>query len=216
MAHFYAKNLMPPLGGLLIGIAACGGPGSLAPDCETEQELVTDLDGFSALGFSANALIDALSGTYIASFDWDDGAPTELSLGLTYNSGTVVINRYTGSDCPSDSMSVVLETTFETADGGLDEADNVTFTGTTTEEASFSIDWNAYTLGGNLEIEADEPSDFNDPYLTSVDLEVRGSVAADGTTSGEVNGEATFEGVGDDDDWEQQDVDFDVATWESP
>ena len=206
-----------PFGLLLLGtLLACGGPGHVAQGCDSEQEFVTDLDGFSALGFSANALIDALSGTYTASFDWDDDAPTELSLVLTYNSGNVAINRYTGTNCPSDSMSVVLETTFETADGGLDEADNVTFTGATTDEASFYIDWDAYTLGGNLEIEADEPSGFNDPYLTSVDLEVRGSVAADGTTSGEVTGEATFEGVGDDKDWEQADVDFDVATWSGP
>ena len=202
--------------GLGFGWLSGCGPGE-AIQCSPTEEGISDLDAWTSMGFAPQELIDALAGDYEATLDLDGDSETDLFLRISYESGPVYLTSYEGENCSQDTLAVTVDSLFQTADGDFDEVGSTRLVATTTESASFTLDWEAYALSGDWDVpDVEEPSNLNEPYLTEFRLEVRGSVTAEGTTTGSVEGEATFEGVGDDDDWEQEDVDFDVGEWSTP
>jgi hypothetical protein len=189
--------------GLVVSLLLGCGPGE-AIQCSPTEEGVSDLDAWTSMGFAPQELIDALAGDYEAAFDLDGDSETDLFLRISYN----------GENCSQDTLAVTVDSLFQTANGDFDEAGSTRLVAVTTESASFTLDWEAYGLRGDWQVpDVDEPSDLDDPHLTELRLEVRGSVTAEGTTTGSVEGEATFEGADDDEGWEQEEVEFDVGEW---
>ena len=202
--------------GFGFGLLGGCGPGE-AIQCSPTEEGISDLDAWTSMGFAPQELIDAVAGDYEATFDLDGDSETDLFLRISYVGGPVYLTSYEGENCSQNTLSVTADALFQTADGDFDEAGSTRLVATTPAAASFTLDWEAYAMNGDWQVpDVEDLSDLNEPFLTEFRLDVRGSVTAEATTTGTVEGEATFEGSDEDEDWEQEDVDFDIGEWSTP
>ena len=150
-------------------------------------------DEVTALGFSANDVLTALTGPFSASAEWyDTHTTTTLSLAVSGDGDATFYDREVAVDTGSgglgggadpqcsDELEVPVAIAFSTADGGFDEhiSSSVFATDLSSLSVGGDLDWTA--LGGSFTITSLDPSDWDTVTLS---LE---AVVAGGATTGEV------------------------------
>lgn len=200
--YYLPPNRRTLLLALTLGLGACApsGGGQVGEEtlvCQSVQDTVLDALEESPLGFVAEEVLGAVSGTHLTPLTWVDGTGTQLTLSLG-QVGEITfedrewVDSETGEetapetelglgDC-DDVVVLDMQLGLVTDDGRLDESWPVSVVATSAARAEISYAFSA--VSGSLELSHFAPEGVVDGISSYVDVEF-----ADGNLSGRISGQ---------------------------
>lgn len=197
------KHILPTLVffTLMAELSACApsGGGQVGEEnfaCLSVEDTVLDPSQESPLGFAAEQILSAISGTHQLPLTWADGGATSLTLELS-SAGAITfqdrewVDSETGTEAPQeigledceDVVEIEMLLGLQTDDGGLNESWSVRVLATSANNATTTYAFDAVT--GSLDIASYALEQDVDAVSAYVDVEF-----VSGVPSGSISGQS--------------------------